>query len=806
MSTLTRDLRFSLRAFRRNPGLTLAAVLSLALGIGANAAIFSVVNGLLLKAFPLPAPDRLVLLWESDATQAGRRMGATSEATFQDWRRDARSFKALAAMSSTNLSLMGQDLPESLFTHQVSATYFPVLGVRPALGRNFSAQEEQGGDRVAILSHELWQRRFGGDPKIVGRSVTFDGEPYQVIGVMPADFRSPLQAVPVELWVPLAPKPLPQRVQRQLLVYGRLADEATLRTARNEMDGLTAELVRRYPKEMQGRGVGMEQLQEVFVGGIRPALLIVLGAGGFLLLIVCSNVAHLLLVRALSRQQEMAIRTSLGASRRQVLRQLLTESLLLAFAGAAGGLLLARFGLPLVKSLVPVRPELPRLDSVTIDARVLLFTFGIALVTAVAFGLMPARMAFSRASLGESISVGSARATGGRRRGLLRAALVVTEVALVLVLLIGTGLMARTLLSLGELKAGEAPRTVLLMRTSLRGHAYDAGPPRARFFHQALESIRALPGVTAAGATDLVLLLYPRGGERFLVEGAKAPAPGSEPVVQVQMVTPGYFEALGTRLLDGRPFREEDGPEGMPVAMVNRRFVQAYLQGRQPVGQGLVMTESGGEVRRVVGVVDDARIYIAPPAPVPTLYVPAAQRPPKIMTFAVRTRGAPERLGSRVQEIIVRQDPLMTTYGVTTLAKAEAEADWQARFSLVLLSVFAALSLILAVTGIYAVISSGVAERTRELGIRVAFGARPGDLLSMVLRSALRQAALGLACGLIASLFFVRLLKSQLYGVAGTDPATYLVLSALLAGVVLVACCVPAWRASRVDPVQLLRQ
>ena len=608
MSNLTRDVRFGLRVFRRNPGLTLAAVLSLTLGIGANAAIFSVVNGLLLKAFPLPAPDRLVLLWESDATQAGRRMGATSEATFQDWRREARSFAGIAAMSSTNLSLTGQDLPESLFTHQVSAAYFPVLGVRPALGRNFSAQEEQDGDRVAILSHELWQRRFGGDPKIVGRSVTFDGEPHQVIGVMPAGFRSPLQAVPVELWVPLAPKPVPQRVQRQLLVYGRLADGATLQAARNELRSLTGELVRRYPQEMQGRGVGVEQIQEVFVGGIRPALLIVLGAGGFLLLIVCSNVAHLLLVRALSRQPEMAMRSALGASRRQILRQLLTESLILALAGAVGGLLLARFGLPLVKSLVPVRPELPRLDSVTVDVHVLLFTFGVAVVTAVAFGLMPARMAFSRSSLGQGLSAGSTRATGGRRRGLLRAALVVTEVALVLVLLIGTGLMARTLLSLGELKAGEDPRTVLLLRTSLRGHAYDEGPARAKFFRRALESIRALPGVTSAGATDLVLLLYPRGGERFLVEGTKAPAPGSEPLVQVQMATPGYFEALGTKLLDGRLFREEDGPQGMPVAMVNRRFVQTYLKGRQPVGQGLVMTESGGEVRRVVGVVDAARV------------------------------------------------------------------------------------------------------------------------------------------------------------------------------------------------------
>ena len=806
MSGMMRNVRFGLRVLRRNPGLTLAAVLSLALGIGANTAIFSLVNGLLLKPFPLPSPDRLVLLWESDAIQAGRRIGVASEATFQDWRREARSFVGLAGVSPGNLSLTGLEPPETLFVHRVTASYFPLLGVQPALGRNFSEEQERGGHRVAILSHELWQRRLGGDPGIVGRVVELDREPYQVIGVMPADFRSPIEAVPVQVWAPLAPSPVPDRLRRQILVYGRLADGVTLQTARDEMSRLTAELLRRYPEVMQGRGVEVQQLKEVFVGGIRPALLILLGAGGFLLLIVCSNVAHLLLVRALSRQQEMAVRTALGASPRQILGQLLTESLILAACGAVVGLLLAYLVLPPMKALVPGRGDLPRLDAVTIDTSVLLFTLGVALVTAVAFGLVPARIAFSRAGLSEGVSVGSTRATIGRQRGLLRAALVVTEVALVLVLLIGTGLMAKTFLSLGKQTAGKDPETVLLLRTSLRGPAYDEGPPRTEFFRRALRSIRELPEVVEAGGSELPLLGIPRAGERFLVEGSAAPAPGSEPLVQVQVVTPGYFEALGIGLLQGRTFREDDGPEGMPVALVNRLFVQTYLEGRPPLGQGLVMTEGGGEVRRIVGVVNDARIYTNPPDPVPIVYVPFAQRPPSIMTFAIRTRTAPESLGPRVQEVILRQDPLMNTYGLTTLARSQAEADWQSRFSLVLLGLFAGLSLILAVTGIYAVISSGVAERTREFGIRVAFGARPGDLLSMVLRSGLRQAALGLAFGLFVSFLCVRLLESQLYGVAGTDPATYLAICTLLAAVVLVACYVPAWRASRVDPIRQLRQ
>ncbi|HWM90653.1 MAG TPA: ABC transporter permease [Thermoanaerobaculia bacterium] len=804
MSGLLQDVRLGLRMLRRNPGLSLAAGLSLALGIGANAAIFSVVNGLLLEPLPLEEPDRLTILWESDATQAGRRMGMTSEATFRDWQREVHSFKSLAALFAVSLSLTGQDLPETLFTHRVTAGYFPVLGVRPALGRLFSEEEETRGDRVALLSHGLWQRRFGGDAGIVGRTVGLDGEPHQVIGVMPADFRSPVEAVPVQLWVPLAPSPIPDRKQRQLLVYGRLADGISLQTAREEVASLNAELVRRYPEEMQGRGASVEQLKEVFVGGIRPALLVLLGAGGFLLLIVCSNVAHLLLVRALSRQREMAVRTALGAAPRQILRQLLTESVILALAGAAAGLFLARLGLALIKTLVPMRFDLPRLDALDIDGRVLLFTLVVALVTAVAFGLVPARMAFSRT--GEGASAGSARATAGRQRGLLRAALVVTEVALVLVLLIGTGLMAKTFLSLSEEQAGRDPERVLLLRTALRGPRYEEGPVRARFFRQTLESIRQVPGVAMAGATDLVLLGNPRGGERFLVEGDPVPAPGSEPIVQVQLVTPEYFEALEIPLVQGRAFRDDDGPESTPVAMVNRLFAETWLKGREHLGRGLVMTDGGGEVRRIVGVVREARVYVNPPEPVPTIYIPAAQKPPKIMTFVVRTRGEPETLSARVQETILRQDPMMSTFAVTTLEKSQADADWQSRFSLVLLAVFASLALVLAVTGIYAVISSGVAERTREFGIRMAFGAKPGDLLSLVLRSGLRQAGLGLVFGLTASLVFVRILESQLYGVAATDPAIYATLSALLAAVVLVACSVPAWRASRVDPVITLRQ
>lgn len=806
MAGLAQDLRFGLRMLRRNPGLTLAAVLSLALGIGANAAIFSVVDGLLLKPLPLESPDRLALLWESDRTQAGQRLGATSEATFRDWRREVRSFEALAGQAPQSLSLTGQDLPETLFTLRATASYFPLLGVRPALGRIFSEAEEERGDRLAVLSHELWQRRFGGDRGIVGRVLELDGEPYPVIGVLPAGFRSPVEAAPVQLWVPLAPKPVPERKQRQLIVYGRLADGVSLEAAREEVSRLTAELVRRHPEEMQGRKARVERLQEAFVGGIRPALLVLLGAGGFLLLIVCSNVAHLLLVRALSRRREMAVRTALGAAPGQILRQLLTESLVLALAGAAAGLLLARLGLSLVKALVPVRFDLPRLDAVAVDGRVLLFTLLVALVTAVAFGLVPARMAFSRAALGESVGVGSTRATGNRQRGLLRAALVVTEIALVLVLLIGTGLMARTFLSLGAQQAGKDPGRVLMMRTAVRGPRYEEGPSRTGFFRRTLEAIREVPGVAAAGGTDLLLLGNPRGAERFAVEGEPAPAPGSEPMVQVQMVTPGYFEALGTPLLQGRALRDDDGPEAPPVALVNRLFAETWLKGRQPLGQGLVMMDAGGQVRRIVGVVREARLYASPPEPVPTIYIPSAQKPPRAMTWVIRTQGDPESLGPRVQDAILRQDPRMSTFGITTLAKTRADADWQSRFSLVLLGVFAALALVLALTGIYAVISSSVAERTREFGIRMAFGAKPGDLLSLVLRSGLRQTALGLALGVAASLLFVRILESQLYGVAGTDPAVWAALSALLAAVVLAACCVPAWRASRVDPVITLRQ
>lgn len=806
MSSLVQDVRFSLRMLRRNPGLALAACLSLALGIGANAAIFSVVSGLLLEPMPYPSPERLAIVWESDPTQAGRRMGPTSEATFRDWQREVRSFREISGILPASLSLTGQDLPEALFTHQSTYSYFTVLGVRPALGRTWTAEEEARGARLVVLSHAVWRQRFGGDPAIVGRAVELDGEPYQVLGVLPADFRGPVEFSPVQIWTPLPVKDKPDRKQRLMLVFGRLADGVSLSSAREEVSRLTAELVRRNPDEMQGRGGGVEQLQEVFVGDIRPALLILLGAGGFLLLIVCSNVAHLLLVRALGRQREMAVRTALGAAPGQILRQLFTESLLLALTGAVFGLGLARLALALVKHLVPARFDLPRLDAVDIDGRVLLATLAVAFLTALAFGLVPARMAFSRASLGEGVSVGSTRSTGSRRRGLLRAALVVTEVALVLVLLIGTGLMAKTFLSLGRQEIARDPDHVLILRTGLRGPKYEKPEAKYEFFRRALEAIREVPGVERAAGTDALLLGPRRGGERFLVEGAPAPAPGSEPVVQVQVVTPEYFETLGTPLVQGRTFTDDDRQGATPVALVNRMFAETWLKDRAALGRGLVMVEGGGDVRRIVGVVQDARIYTSPPEPAATVYIPLAQKPAKVMTFAVRTRSDALALSPRVQEVITRQDPMMSTFGITTLRKSQADADWQSRFSLVLLGVFAGLALILAVTGIYAVISSSVAERTRELGVRVAFGARPRDLLSLVLLSGLRQAALGLACGLAVSFLAVRILESQLYGVAATDLATYVTLSALLAAVVLVACGVPAWRASRVDPAITLRQ
>ena len=805
MSNSLQDLRCGLRALLRDRGVTLAAWLSLTLGIGALAATFSVVDGLLLEPLPYAGSDRLVLVWESDLLQPERRMGSASDATFEDWRREARSFDSLSAARGFTLSLTSMDVPESLMTRRITASHFPLLGVAPLFGRNLSSDEEKQGAKVVILSYSAWQRLFGGDRSILGREVQFDNEAYEVIGVMPADFQAPIEPAPVQLWIPLRLNPEElDRQRRRLVVFGRLAEGVSVEAAREEMARLAEELRRRHPEVLAGRGAEVRQLQESLVGGLRPALLMLLGAGILLLLIVCGNVAHLLLLRAVARRREMAVRIALGAGRFHLLRQLVSENLLLCLAGAAAGCAMAFFSLQHFLKLIPRRFYLPRLDDVGIDGSVLLFTLAVTLIVALGFGLVPASLGFSRTDLAGDLSAGNARSTIGRRGHLLRALLVVTEVAFVMALLIGAALMVQTFQHLSRQNAARDPSHVLTLRTALRGPNYQDAGQRSDFYQRAIEAIRAVPGVESGGATNLSLLGNPRGSERFDIVGMAAAEPGSEPEAMLQVVTPTYFETLGIPLLQGRHFSDRDTRQTKGVAIVNRLFAGRYLGDLPPIGQTIGLM-ADGEPREIVGVVDDVRVHNQPPDPVPMIFVPHAQRASATMTFVVRTGTDPELLARSVRAAIGGLDRLMPTYAITTLEQRLEEADWQTRFSMLFLGFFALLALVLAVTGIYAVISSGIAERTREFGVRIAFGARPGDLLAIVLVNGLRLAALGLGIGLGLSLLLSRLLESQLYGVSGTDPLTYVVLSLLLVLTVLAASCVPALRAMRVEPVTALR-
>ncbi|MCP4663427.1 MAG: ABC transporter permease [bacterium] len=803
-STLHHDLRIGLRMLLGSPLTTLAIWLSLSLGIGSLTAIFSVVNGLLLQPLPYAESQRLVLIWEDAHAEVQRQMGGTSDATFEDWRREARSFESLSALGATSRALTSVEVPESLFTRPATASHFRLLGIEPALGRSFTEQEERQGANLVIVSHEVWQRLFGGDPEIVGRKVELDDEPWEVIGVMPAGYHGPIEPAPVQLWIPIRLNPENRR-QWRLLVYGRLAEGVPPAAAAEEMSRIADELRGRHPKIQGSRVTRVRPVQEVLVGRFRPELLTVFGAGVFLLLIVCGNVANLLLARALTRHREMAVRTALGARPSHLLRQLVMENLILSLAAAAAGIGLAVFALAQLRLLVPVQLGLPRLDGVAIDARVALFTLAVTLVVALIFGLVPARLALSRTDLNAALGAGGVRTTSRHGR-LLRPLLVIIEVSLSLILLIGTGLMVQTFLNLGHLEAGHDPAHLLTLRTALRGPDYQDAGARIRFFQRTGEAIVALPGVRSAAATDLIFFGIPRGGTRFTLEGTETAAPGSEPEALLQVVTPGYFDTIGAPLLQGRPFDDHDTGDAVGVAIVNRRFLATYLESREPIGQEILSADGSQASWTIVGVVGDLRTFGNPPDPMPTIYVPHAQRPASVMTTVVRTVPKPQSLVRSVQAAITRLDRLMPTYGVATLDEARADADWQARFSVVLLAFFAALALILGLIGIYAVIASGVAERSREFGIRISFGARPGHILAHVLGRSLWLAGLGILIGVVTSALLSRLLETQVYGVTATDPATYVGLSLLLGAAVMAASCVPALRAMRVDPITVLRE
>lgn len=805
MSTLAQDLRYAWRILRQAPAFTAAAVLTLGLGIGANTAVFSVIDAVLLRPLPYPHPERLVMLWERE--RGGETMN-TSYANFLDWQSRCRSLGSLAVLSYWTPSISGQATPERFEGLRVSRDFFRTLGVRPALGRDFLPEEdERGKHHVVILSWGLWQRRFGGDPGLLGQPIVLDGTPYVLAGVLPRGLEALFATnanQPPEIWAPLAYNPgLPFacRTCRHLRAVARLGPGVSMDQARRELDAVSRALVAEHPLDYERPGVAVVPVAEDLVGEYRPALYLLLGAVGLVLAIACANVSSLLLARSQLRVGEMAVRAALGASRRRIVRQLLTESALLHLLGGAAGALLAAAGVAALVRASP--PNVPRLGSVAIDGRVLAATFAVALATGIVFGLAPAWRG-SRRQPRAALADAGAGAVGGRRR--LAGLLVIGDVAMALVLLIGAGLMLESLARLLAVDPGFAPHRLLAAEISVSGASYREDARVVAFYQRVLERVRALPGVAAAAVTSQL----PLGGnfDSYGIRFADHPGAGEadSPSAQRYAVSPGYLRTMGIPLLAGRDLGAGDRAGAPPVVLVNRTFARRIWPGREALGKRVQLGDPQGPWRTVVGVVGDVRHVGLDEAPVMQIYLPQPQWVDSDMVLAVRTAGDPNALAGAVRRAIWEVD---RDRPITRLAAMDAILQVSlARRLLILrlLAAFAGIAVLLAIVGIHGVLSHSVAARTREIGMRLALGAPRRRILSLIVGAGAGQVAVGLAAGAGLALGLTRYLGSLLYGVTARDPATFAGLAVLLAAVALVAAWLPARRAARIDPMTAMRE
>ena len=802
------DFRFALRTLLKNPGVSTVAVLILALGIGANTVVFSLVHGLVLEPLGFDRPDRLVRLFGTEAAQ-GRDRQRVSEATVAVARAQAQGFERIAGARNTGMSITDSERPMNPLMRQVTEGWFDMLGTPPKIGRTFSAEEHRQGARVALLSYGFWQSYFGGDQDIAGKTIELAYEPYEVIGVMPAAFSNEaFPELPV-LWMPLSENPTPDPGRRNYVLIGRLADGTGVARAQQEADRLSAELATLYPDPHRARGLRVATLQDSMIERFKPALAVLFGAVGFVMLIACSNVANLLLTRALGRRQEIAVRQALGAGRRHLARQLLTESLLISLAGAGLGLLAAFWSIGPLARLAPSNINVPLLDRIAVEPQVMLFSLALASLTTLFFGLLPLRQLF-RDSAGV-LSAGSMRAIGSRSRKRLRSALVVAELALSMVLLVGAGLTIRSLEYLKGLGLGFESSGLLVGRIGARGPGFET-PDRFEPFHrQVLERVANLPGVDSAGAIEFL----PTFAASFGASSPVAPqgselSPDQRPRAVLISTMPGYFETARQPILSGRDFSRQDSPDSAPVAVISRQLARTLWGDEDPIGRMLLVGQGDRTATaQVVGLAGDLRGLADNPLPPPILYLPLAQRPSNNVSIYIRRADRDEeRLLALVPQVedavwsLTRDAPV---YNFSTMEQMVRDIEWQPRFVVQLLTGFALLALILASTGIYAVLAYAVSERTREIGIRVAVGAGRRDILGMIGRDALKLASVGVGLGVLGALAASRVLESQLLGVTARDPATYAVLAGILTTVALLASYLPALRATRVDPVVALR-
>ena len=808
METLWQDVKFGARVLLKSPGFTAVAVLTLALGIGANTAIFSVVNAVLLRQLPYENPERLVMVWEQNRPRS-RMTNTISLANFIDWREQNTVFEQMAAFADWRVNLTSVETPEELPVQIATPNLFSLLGAPPLMGRTFLEDDgKQGQNRVVLLSHGFWLRRMGGDPGVVDKTVLLDGQRYTVIGVMPPDFQLYVRAGsmgrrPAELWLPYVfTEQFRVRRGRFAMAVARLKPGVTLEQARAEMDTIGARLEQQYPDFNKGWGVNLVPLREQVVSEVRLALLVLIGAVGFVLLIACANVANLLLARAAVREREIAIRAALGASRGRMLRQLLTESVLLSVAGGALGFLFALWGLDLLLAVTP--EQLLPLGGVRLDGRVLGFTLGIALLTGLVFGLLPALLA-SRPNLTESLKEGG-RGGEGTRRARARSVLVAAEIALALVLLICSGLMIRSLGRLLEVSTGFDANNLLTVRLSLPGSKYGQDAQRINFFRELIARVQRIPGVVAAGANAFVPFAGPGSATSFTIEGRPQSAPGEEPVVDVRIVDRDYFRAMRIPLRAGRLFNEKEVTEASHVVIINEAFARQHFADVDPIGQRVTIVMSDNPVpSEIIGVVGDVKHAGLDVQPRAMSYWPHPELAFPFMTLVVRTTGDPLGAVGAIRSAVAALDKDQPIADVRTMNQWLTESTARARFSTVLLSVFAALALVLAAVGIYGVMAYSVAQRTHEIGIRIALGAQSGDILKLVVRQGMLLALAGVVAGIGIAFGVTRFLKTLLYEIPPTDAATFAGISSFLAAVALLACWIPARRATRVEPIVALR-
>ena len=809
-------MRQAFRAIARRPAFAVVAIVTLALGLGANAAIFSVIDAVLLRPLPYANPDRLVIPWEY-SVEIQRRLGfdrlPSSPGDVTDFRTRNRTFAALASMRADRLNLTGEGEPERVGGVRVSGNFFDVLGVDPIVGRRF-APADGGAGRVVLISEGLWQRRFGGDRGVAGRVMSMNGEPATIIGVLPAWFRFPAGgelpegfgfAPAPDVWAldVLTPEQQRTRGGKSFAMVGRLEDGVTLADAEADLNAIAASIAAAFPDYNAGWRVRVLPLREQLVGGLRRPLLTLLTAVGFVLLIACANVANLLLVRAAARQRELCVRHALGAGRGRLIRELIVESLILSLLAAVVGLLFAWWGLHALLALLP--STMPSIATATLDLRVLAFTTAVSVLTGLIFGLVPAIQG-TRCNSSDGLRDGGRGTVGSRRANATRNLLVVVEVALAAVLLIGAALLIQTFVRLVGVETGFRPEGVLAMELVLPRSAYPE-PQASAFYERLVARLAAVPGVQGAAATSGLPLSGRENLQQVTIEGRARPRPGDEIVSDYRVVTPRYFEVLGIRRLEGEGLPDDGGPDAAATLVINETMARTYWPDESPIGRRLKLTAYDREAPwfTVAGVVNDTRYTALDSALRPQVYVHFRRDPTQQMWVVLRTAGDPLALAAAARAAVHEIDPDQPVGRVRAMADVVAASVSDRRFSMFLLGVFATLALTLSVIGLYAVVSYSVTERIHEMGVRLALGAQPANLLAMVMREGLRLAAIGVALGLAAALVMTRFLEALLFGVHARDAATFVGVPVVLAVAAMLGCLVPALRAMRVDPVVALR-